>query len=333
VILKSYIVEQNLEILNNYQATLIHGENNGIKDDVKVAIKDQNKNSEVITFFENEILKNNFLYENMTNLSLFNQKKIIFIYEATDKIFNQLSECLEKENINIKIYIFSNILERNSKLKNFFEKNKKLAIFPCYKDNERTLIAYISKELKEFKGLNGEIINLIINNSNLDRKIIKNELAKIKVFFLKKKINKEQIFEILNIKTDSGFDEIRDKALAGDKFRINKLLSDTEVLHEEAFFYLNSINHRITRLLELIKICEGNKNSYEKALETFKPPIFWKDKPIILQQMFKWSKKKLEEMMVKITETEVLMKKNSYLRNDIIIKDLIISLANKATTS
>ena len=68
-------------------------------------------------------------------------------------------------------------------------------------------------------------------------------------------------------------------------------------------------------------------------MASLKPPIFWKDKPVILQQLQKWSKKKLEEMITKIAETEGLMKKNSYVRNDIIIKNLIINLTNKAAAT
>ena len=118
----------------------------------------------------------------------------------------------------------------------------------------------------------------------------------------------------------------------GEKTKINKLLSETEILEDNTFFYLNSLNYRITRLHEITKISK-HKENYEEVLEGLKPPVFWKDKPIILQQLKKWSRKKLEEVLVKIGETEILMKKNSYLRNDIIVKNLILSLANKASTS
>ena len=332
MILKSYLVERNVEILKNYQATIIYGVNNGTKDDIKEQIKDQNKDCEIITFFENDISKKDLLYENTTNQSLFASKKIIFIQEASDKIFDEISACLQKENKEVQIYIFSENLEKKSKLRNFFEKDKKLASIACYEDNERTLLNYINRELKEFKGLTGEITNIIINNSNLDRKIIKNELIKIKTFFSEKKINKDQIIEILNIKNDGGFDDIRDKALMGEKLKVNKLLSETEILNDEAFFYLNNLSHRVMRLHEIFK---GSKNNseYDRILENLKPPIFWKDKPIIQQQLRKWNLKKIEEMLFKIAETEILMKKNSYIKNDVIIKDLIIKLTNKASTS
>lgn len=332
MILKSYIVEQNINLLTNYKATLIYGENNGIKDDVKEEIKNKNQRSEVITFFEGDVLKENILYENITTQSLFNERKIIFIQEASDKIFNQIVECLEKENNEIQIYIFANNLDKKSKLRSYFEKEKTLAIFPCYEDNERTLITYINNKLKDYKGLTGEITNLIINNSNMNRRVIKGELEKIKNFFLDNRINKEDILEILNIKNDSTFDQIRDRALLGDKTKVNQLLSQTEILNDESFFYLHNLNYRVTRLYEIIKISE-NQNNYEQTINGMKPPIFWKDKPLVIQQLKRWDQKKLEEVLVKIGETEILMKKNSYLKNETVIKDLVINLTNKASTS
>lgn len=332
MILKSYIVEQNIEILKNYRATLIYGVNDGTKDHIKNLIKQQNNKCEILNYFEDEIIKSNLLYENISNQSLFSEKKIIFIQEASDKIFGQVEECLERENNSIEIYILANNLERKSKLRTLFEKNSKLAIFPCYEDNERTLISYTTKELKDFKGITGEIINLIINNSSMNRRVIKNEIEKIKNCFPENKVNKSEIIELLNIKSDSGFDEIRDKALMGEKSKINKLLSESEILNDEAFYYLNNLNYRIIRLQEIMRINE-EKNNYEQTIENLRPPIFWKDKPIILQQLRKWNREKLGEILIKIGDTEVLMKKNSSLRNDIIVKDLIVKLTNEATSS
>ncbi|MBL6857667.1 MAG: DNA polymerase III subunit delta [Pelagibacteraceae bacterium] len=333
MILKSYLVEQNIEILKSYRATLIYGENNGIKNDIKEDIKNKNKNLEILNFFENDLLKNDLLYENIANQSLFAKKKIIFIQEATDKIFNQFEECSQKYNSDNQIYIFANNLEKKSKIRQLFEKDKNLAIFACYEDNERTLINYISKELKGFKGLTGEIINLIIDNSGMDRIIIKRELEKIKCFFIEKKISKNEVFEILNIKNNSDFNQIRDSALTGQKARTNKLLSETEISNDDAIFYLNILNYRIMRLHEIIAIIGNNKNNSEEILSTIKPPIFWKDKPIIMQQLKKWDKEKVKKTLLEIGEAEILMKKNYNLRNDIIIRNLIINLTNKASSS
>ncbi len=333
MILKSYIVEQNLDILNDYQAVVIYGENEGIKNNIKIKLKEINKNSEIISFFEDEITKNkNLLYENIANESLFNEKKIIFIQSATDKILNEVNGCLEIYNPNTKVYIFSENLDKKSKLRNLFEKEKKLAIFCCYEDNEKILINYINNELNGYKGLTGEIINFIISNSSLNRKIIQSEIVKIKSFFNDKIIKKKQLLELLNFKNNNGFEEIRDSALSGKKQKINKLLSEIELINDDSFFYLNNLNFRILKLLEIQSINETFKN-YEKALENIKPPVFWKDKPIYLEQLKKWDITKLNKAADKIGSAEILMKKNSQIRNDLVIKDLIIELTKQASIS
>ena len=333
MILKSYIVEQNLKILDKYQAVLMYGENEGIKDSIKIKLKKNNKDSEAIIFFEEEILKNkDLLYGNITNESLFNEKKIIFIQSATDKILSEIIECLDKNNPNIKIYILSENLDKKSKLRSLFEKEKKLATFPCYEDNERTLINYISNELNNYKGLTGELINFIISNSSLNRKIIQSELVKIKSFFKDMVINKKQLMELLNFKNNNGFEEIRDSALTGNKQKINRLLSEMELINEESYFYLNNLNYRILKLIEIQKKNEMYKD-YEKALENIKPPIFWKDKPTYLEQLKKWDPKKLNKASHKIGNAEMLMKINYQIRNDLVIKDLIIDLTREASNS
>jgi len=166
----------------------------------------------------------------------------------------------------------------------------------------------------------------------MNRKIIQSEIVKIKDFFSEKKLDKEQLIEILNIKNNTDFDEIRDCALIGDTKKINFLLSNIELINEDSFFYLHNLNYRIIKLLVIQRV-NGNINNYEQTIENLRPPIFWKDKSIYLQQLKKWNLKKLERAAYKIGETEIIMKKNSYLRNDILIKDLIISLTNEASTS
>ena len=71
MILKSYLVEQDISILDRYQSILLYGENEGIKEDIKNRLKELNKGAEVINFFETEILKNkNLIHDNVVNKSI-----------------------------------------------------------------------------------------------------------------------------------------------------------------------------------------------------------------------------------------------------------------------
>ena len=330
MIIKSYIIEKNISNFEKYQASLIFGENVGIKEDIKELLKNKNKTAEIINLFEEEILKHkDILYNNVNNKSLFNEKKIIFIHHVTDKIVDQINEVLEKENKDIKIYIFGDALDKKSKIRSLFEKDSNLAAVACYKDNERTLIEYILEQLRAHKGLTRENIDIIISNSNLDRRVIKNELIKIKEFFKNKTITREELQQLLNIKINLNFDQLRDAALLGERSTINKLIGETEFLPEDIFFYLSSINYRVIKLIEV----KNNNGDDNISIDAMKPKIFWKDKPIYIQQLKKWDIDKLKAASIKIAEVEKLMKKNAIIRNDLVIKDLLIHLCKQISTS
>ena len=175
MILKNFIVEKNLSIIDKYFLTLFYGENIGFKDEIKQKIKEKYKNCEQINFNQDEIIKNGkLLEEQVYNISLFSKNKIIFINEISDKIKKEIAEIVEKPQNNIRIFLFAQNLEKKSTLRSNFEKNKNIAIIPCYQDNHRTLSEYLRKRLDGFVGINQEIINLLINNSGLDRKVLIN---------------------------------------------------------------------------------------------------------------------------------------------------------------
>ena len=333
MILKSYIVERNIKTLSSYQSTLMYGENIGLKEDVKNQLKQFYSDYEYINLFEDEIVKNkNLLFNHINNSSLFTEKKIIFIQEATDKIFPQISEILDNKLNNIKIYIMAGTLDKKSKTRSYFEKSKDNAIFACYQDTEKTLINYINGKLKKHKGVTPSIINEIMLNSNFDRKIIKNEIKKITDYFVNSVLNQEKIRVLLNIKSNSEFNELRDAALMGEKVKINKLLGEVEFSQENLFYYLNSISLRIMSLIEIHKI-NKTMNNLEDSIDQMKPKVFWKDKPNYTKQLVRWKSDKLIEIFNHINKIEILMKKNGDIKNDILLKNLMINICEQDITS
>ena len=330
MILKSYIVENKVESLQPFNSVLIYGENDGIKNDLKKKIKSINKDAELIIFFQNEITKNpNLLAEQVNNTSLFSSKKIIFINEITEKNYNLIMSVIENMNKDVKIYCFSSLLDKKSKLRSLFEKNENLAALPCYQDDERSLSYYINSQLRGLKGLSQEIVNFIINSSGLDRGMVSNEIEKIKIFFDKKTINIENLEELLNIKSNQDFNLLRDASLLGERNKVNKLLGQVQFENEDFIYYLNNLNMRINKLMEAIKINEELKNE-EESVNKLTPKIFWKDKPVFLKQLQKWDKKKLQKSLFKIANLELNIKKGNQARNDLLLKNLIVYLCQEA---
>ena len=186
MILKSFEIENNIASILKYKFILIYGENLGLKEVLKKKIISLNNEAEVINLYQEDITKNKGVILNeVKNISLFVKEKVIIINQANEKSFSDLEALLE-HNGNVKIILVADLLDKKSKLRTLFEKETNLAIVPCYKDTEITLRKLIQNELKDFKNLNSNITNMILNYSNLNRKTILNNIEKIKSFYEKK---------------------------------------------------------------------------------------------------------------------------------------------------
>ena len=332
MIFKSYVLEQNLKSIDNCKIILFYGENQGLKEEFKKNIKEANKNNEKLNLLQDEIIKNeNLLINEISNKSLFNNKKIIFIDQVNEKILNIIEEMAEDVS-DEKIVIFAGNLDKKSKLRSYFEKSKLCGIVACYQDNEITIKKIITNKLSDYQGLSTQVINFIIQNTGLDRSKVNNEIEKIKSCFLEKKINLEKIDLLLNIKTNDDFNKLKDEALKGNKIKTNKLLADTVFEPESNINYLNSINQRINKLYEIEKMKQNNSNT-ETLVSSLKPPIFWKDKPVLIEQTNKWNENKIKKALEKTYTVELQIKTGSGIKNDLLIKNLMIDLCTVANSA
>jgi DNA polymerase-3 subunit delta len=327
MIYKSYLIEGNIDLLKE-NIILFYGENLGLKDDLKNKIKDSKKEASILIYNQDDILKNEDLFFNeILNVSLFEEKRIFFINEATDKILNIIENIRDKID-NHEIFLFSEILEKKSKIRNYFEKDKKLAAVACYNDNEITIKKIIQERLKGFTGLSSQNINTLIENCGLDRSKLKNELEKIIIFFSDKKINDGNLDELLNIKENNNFNSLKDEAMNGNKIKTNKLLGDTIFEKEKNILYINLINQRLMKLSALIEMTK--LTNIDKAINEIKPPIFWKDKPFYIAQIKKWNSQKIKNILNSTFNLEVTVKSNSSINHDLLIKKLMVDICNLA---
>ena len=329
MIYKSYLAEQDIKILDK-NLLLFFGENLGLQNDFKKSIKLHNSDAEIINLYQEEIIRNEeILYNEILNVSLFQDKKIFFINNTNDKIL-ELIKNIEDKIENKIIVLFSGILEKKSKLRDYFEKSKITGIVACYQDNEITIKKIINKELRDFSGLSSEAINMIHNSCNLDRDKLYNEIEKIIAFFTDKKIEIEKLENLLNLKTNEDFNILKDKALCGNRKETNKLLSETTIDGDKNILYLNILNQRLLKLDEAFKLArETNKDN---AINQLKPPIFWKDKPNFLVQINKWSSDKIRLSLNKTFNLEKKIKSNAFINKNILLKKLLVDICDLANS-
>ena len=330
MILKSYELKNSN--LNLQKFFLFYGKNEGLKNEIlDILVKDKNK---ISSYEEKEILdnENNFI-ENILSKSLFETKKFIIIKRATDKILKIIENLQEKNLEDTTIILNSESLEKKSKLRSFFEKNKKLVCVPFYPDNDQTLSKLAYNFLKEKKiSISSSNINLIINKCSGDRETLINELKKVELFSKNgKQINSDNISKLINLSENHSISELVDNCLAQNKKKIISILNENNFSNEDCIMIVRSFLIKAKKLLILSKTFEANKN-IDLTISSAKPPIFWKEKEVTKQQIYKWKPKHIKKLIYTLSETELQIKKN--INNSInLITDFILTQSSAETSS
>ena len=329
MIVKSF--ETNKINFNNSNLLLLYGKNEGLKSYVvKGIIKDKNN---IYSYDEKDVLDNlNFFFETILSKSLFEKEKIIIIKRATDKIIKIIEEIYSKNLKEIFIIINADTLEKKSKLRSFFEKDKKCICVAFYPDTDETLSKLTYNYLKEKKiTISQADINLITSKCNGDRGTLINELKKIENFCRNgKKINTEILSKLTNLSENHSIAELVDNCLAKNKKKTINILSENNFSNEDCILITKSFIIKAKKLLALSETFETNKN-IDLTISSAKPPIFWKDKEITKQQIYKWTPRNIKQLIYALSETELQIKKN--INNSInLITDFIL-LQSTSTTN
>ena len=324
MIFKSYELNKiNFAKINLY---LLYGKNEGFQNEVVKEYFLNNYEGKINKYEENEFINlSDVIIGELLNRSLFDEKKIIIISRVTDKILKYVEEIAEKDLDDIKIIFKSGILEKKSKLRNFFEKNKSLITIPFYEDDTRILTELIYAFLSKNKiKLSRESVNLLVERARGDRKNLKIELDKIYNYSItNQKIDYSTVAKLTNLSENYNVNNLVDSYLAKNKKTLFKILNENYYSDEDCILILRAILNKSKRLLNIIDKYNDSKN-LDSVISTIKPPIFWKDKENVKKQVNLWKSNELKNKIYEINEIEVLIKSNS--KNSLrVLSDFIIN--------
>ena len=316
--------------LNNHKFYLFYGENEGLKDETIKNLFEKNYQDKIQRYEEKEILDNiDSFFNGVLTKSFFDNEKLIIINRATDKIRTTIEDLMEKNPEDIQIILNSKNLEKKSTLRKFFEKEKSIVCVPFYEDNNQTLNSIISLFFRNKKiPISQQLINVLVERSRGDRKNLNNELEKIENFSLNKKnLNIQEIIKLTNLADNYSASELVDHSLAKNTRKTVTILGENNYSDEDNIIIIRTLLAKLKRLVKIYELVD-EKNNIEQAISACKPPIFWKDKPLVTQQIRSWKKDGLEQLIYKTNEIELLVKKNSVLAKNI-LADFIINNSKK----
>ena len=324
------LIELNKLKLENYTFYLFYGDNEGLKEETIRNFFEKKYQNKIHRYEEKEILDNiNDFYNTILTKSFFDNEKLIIISRVSDKVRGIIEELIEKKPDDIRFILNSRNLEKKSNLRKLFEKEKSIICIPFYEDNNQALNSIVSEFFRNKKiPISQQLINILIERCRGDRKNLNNELQKIEGFSLNKKsITSQEIIKLTNLADNYSASELIDHSLAKNTRKTVTILNENNYSDEDNIIIIRTL---LTKLKRLVKIYElvDEKNNIDQAVASFKPPIFWKDKPLVTQQMLSWKKNQLENLIYESNEIELLIKKNSSVAKNI-LSDFIINNSKK----
>ena len=329
MIIKSY--ELNKIDINKKKLFLLYGHNEGLKNEVTKKYFVNKFKGNIFRYDEKEVIDNNSdFFDGILSRSFFEEKKLFIISRATDKLNSIIEEILEKEINDVAILLNASILDKKSKIRKLFEKNKDIICIPVYEDNAQTLSGMARDFFRINKiSISQETINLLIDRSRGDRGNLINELNKIESYIkTHKNISSEEIIKLTDLAENYNVSELLDNCLSKNSKKTINILNENNFSFEDCILIIRSFSNKLKRLHKIQKEYQKNKN-LDSIISSFKPPIFWKDKDIIKKQVNKNNLEKIENMIYKINDIELLIKKNSESAINI-VSDFIINNSQQA---
>ena len=324
MIIKSY--ELNKIDTNKNRIFLLYGQNEGLKNEIIKKYFINMFKGDIYRYDEKEVIDNNSdFFNGILSRSFFEEKKLFIISRVTDKLNSIIEEVIEKEIEDITIILNASILDKKSKLRKLFEKNKNIVCVPVYEDNTQTLSVIARDFFKVNKiSISQETINLLIDRSRGDRGNLINELNKFESYIkTHKNVSSEEIIKLTDLAENYNVSELLDNCLSKNSKKTINILNENNISFEDCILIIRSFSNKLKRLQKIQKEYQKNKN-LDSVISSFKPPIFWKDKEIVRKQVNKNDLEKIEDMIFKTNDIELLIKKNSGSAVNI-MSDFIIS--------
>jgi DNA polymerase-3 subunit delta len=312
MLLKSQEISLKKKDFFKEKVILLYGENQDLINDLNQQIASKFAEEEKISksFFEEDIIKSP---ENIINYylngSLFDgNKNISIIKNCSDKILDIINKI--KNNINDNIIILnSEVLLKNSKLRQFGEYDKLAICIPCYQETKFDIKKFLTQQLQINNiQLSDSQSETIISSSSLKRSKIKEVIEKINLYKKSEKITDQIIDEICTDADLKKNDEIIDILLSKNEKNINEFISNMSNYEKNFIEIIIILKSFIIKILDIQK---NNKNlSIDERIERYKPPIFWKDKDRIKNILKIWNTNNLEKLLSNLNIIETEFKRN-----------------------
>jgi len=326
---------------NKYNVVFLFGHNDGLvdllfRDTIKILDVDGNNPFSVSKIDARELKENpSILNDNLSTISMFGEKRYVLL----DLLYSTLSKKMEEtildnikeDNNDYYLIIKASAISLKSTLIQFLQGSNNCILVACYDENRENVRSKLYNLFNKYNLVfSNEFMLNFLNKFSSNSLINVNEIEKLENLLLNNKnITEEELLYFIRNNENISYDLIINLCASGN---IKKSL-----------FYLNSVydtnsstaiirqfgNH--FKMIEKIILLNQKGLSIQDAINKIKPPIFFKNKPMIAYQCSLWSIKNIKKLLKMLIKLEIKCKTINY-PEKILISQFILSasvLANK----
>lgn len=239
-------------------------------------------------------------------LSLTGGQRVVRVLNAPDALAGLIGDFLTDPKGDALVIVTAGELNPRSPLRKLFEDEPRAAAIACYADEGQGLDALITQQLAKYKiRIQPDALALLTNRLGSDRLMIRSEVDKLALYIGDGgAITADDIQAAMGDGAEATQDELSMAVMAGNQTAAQTALERLLREGTQAVAILRSVGRHVQRLhLASGQMRQGK--SAEQAIETLRPPVFFKHKGAMAQQLRGWPPERLAQAMDMLIQAEL----------------------------
>lgn len=233
--------------------------------------------------------------DEMSAISFMGGKRLIRLRNVGNEALSYLKDSLSNTDSSTAKHCFLLVTAGNLKpsgMRKFFEDGKNIAAIPCYVDDNRSLYRYASELLRSKNvSFSNDVVIYIAEHCRGDRMIVVSEIEKLLLYVgNNKKIELEDVKLCIGQTTEATIEDICQAVASGNQKRLSTSIQKAFNQGIMPIIIIRSLYRYLTRIHITVANMEKGEN-VDGAIKKLYPPVFFKQMPIMKQEVMRWARK------------------------------------------
>lgn len=243
--------------------------------------------------------------------SLMGGNRLVYLRDCSDSITPILKDYLRQPSRDTLVVLEAGELGTKSTLRALAEKAENAAAIPCYVEDEKDLLRFLPNALKEQGyAIDRDALAALTGSLVGDRAVARGEIEKLITY---KMSDTDKTIRLADVEACSGdmrsrtFDELVHATGMGDVARLSASLAALSRENTPAVSILRVVQGHFRRLYQCQLKMDGGLDA-RIAMKSLNPPVFWKYEDMFAQQMRRWPRPRIENLLNALGQVEAQTK-------------------------